>query len=88
MRRTIAAFLVNEWRKGALFGLTPQEAFYVKCDEETNPPEARDAGQLICEIGLAPVRPAEFIVVRIHQWTRERTDAAQEAPPTAAAAGT
>ena len=54
---------------------------------EGYPPEARDAGQLICEIGLAPVRPAEFIVVRIHQWTRERTDADKEpAPATVAGA--
>ena len=46
IRRTISAFLVNEWRKGALFGLTPDEAFYVKCDRETNPAEGIDAGQV------------------------------------------
>jgi phage tail sheath protein FI len=88
LSRSVEDFLQDLWRQGALLGGTKEEAFYVKCDEETNPPEARDAGQLICEIGLAPVRPAEFIVVRIHQWTRERTDAAQEAAPAAAAAGT
>ena len=78
-----------EWRQGALFGATPEEAFYVKCDDETNPPEARDVGQLLCEIGIAPVRPAEFIVVRIHQFTRERTDEArtESAAPQAAVAG-
>jgi phage tail sheath protein FI len=59
----------------------------VKCDEETNPPEARDVGELVCEIGISPVKPAEFIVVRIHQWTRERTDADKEVPVAAAAAG-
>ncbi|MYV48039.1 phage tail sheath subtilisin-like domain-containing protein [Streptomyces sp. SID2888] len=67
VRRTISAFLVNEWRKGALFGLTPDEAFYVKCDRETNPPESIDAGQVICEVGVAPVKPAEFVVFRLAQ---------------------
>ncbi|MEU7022817.1 phage tail sheath subtilisin-like domain-containing protein [Streptomyces sp. NPDC046203] len=69
IRRTVAAFLVNEWRRGALFGLTPDEAFYVKCDRETNPPESVDGGQVICEIGVAPVRPAEFVVFRLSQLT-------------------
>ncbi|MEU1302532.1 phage tail sheath family protein [Streptomyces shenzhenensis] len=67
VRRTISAFLVNEWRKGALFGLTPDEAFYVKCDRETNPPESIEAGQVICEVGVAPVKPAEFVVFRLAQ---------------------
>jgi phage tail sheath protein FI len=52
---------------GALFGSTPDQAFYVKCDAETNPPEVRDAGQLICEIGMCPVKPAEFVIFRIGQ---------------------
>jgi len=69
IRRTISAFLVNEWRKGALFGLTPDEAFYVKCDRDTNPPEAIDAGQVTCEIGVAPVKPAEFVVFRLAQFS-------------------
>jgi phage tail sheath protein FI len=69
IRRTISAFLVNEWRKGALFGLTPDEAFYVKCDRETNPAESIDAGQVICEIGIAPVKPAEFVVFRLAQFS-------------------
>jgi uncharacterized protein len=69
MRRTISAFLMNEWRKGALFGVTPQEAFYVKCDQETNPPEIVDAGQVVCEIGVAPVKPAEFVVFRLSQFS-------------------
>jgi phage tail sheath protein FI len=69
MRRTISAFLVNEWRKGALFGLTPDEAFYVKCDDETNPAEGIDAGQVVCEIGLAPVKPAEFVIFRLSQYS-------------------
>ena len=69
IRRTIAAFLVNEWRKGALFGLTPDEAFYVKCDRETNPAEGIDAGQVICQIGVAPVKPAEFVVFQLTQFS-------------------
>ena len=67
IRRTISAFLVNEWRRGALFGLTPDEAFYVKCDRETNPAEGIDTGQVVCEIGVAPVKPAEFVVFRLAQ---------------------
>ncbi|MGH8607907.1 MAG: phage tail sheath family protein, partial [Gammaproteobacteria bacterium] len=51
----------------ALFGLTPQEAFYVKCDAETNPPEVRDLGMVVTEIGVAIKRPAEFVIVRIMQ---------------------
>ena len=69
IRRTISAFLVNEWRKGALFGLTPDEAFYVKCDRETNPAEGIDAGQVVCEIGVAPVKPAEFVIFRLSQFS-------------------
>ncbi|WP_406116068.1 phage tail sheath family protein [Streptomyces sp. NBC_01014] len=69
IRRTVSAFLVNEWRRGALFGLTPDEAFYVKCDRETNPVESIDAGQVICEVGVAPVKPAEFVVFRLSQLT-------------------
>ena len=64
----VTAFLTNVWRAGALFGNTPQEAFYVKCDEETNPPEVRDLGQVVTEIGVAVVKPAEFVVFRISQW--------------------
>ena len=69
IRRNISAFLVNEWRNGALFGSTPQEAFYVKCDAENNPPEVRDLGQVITEIGVAVIKPAEFVIFRISQWT-------------------
>jgi hypothetical protein len=69
IRRTISAFLVMEWRKGALFGLTPDEAFYVRCDRDTNPAESIDLGQVICEIGVAPVKPAEFVVFRLAQFS-------------------
>jgi phage tail sheath protein FI len=69
IRRTIASFLVMEWRKGALFGATPGDAFYVKCDGETNPAEAIDLGQVLCEIGVAPVKPAEFVIFRLSQFS-------------------
>jgi hypothetical protein len=69
IRRTISAFLVNEWRKGALFGLTPDEAFYVKCDRETIPAAAIDAGMVTCEVGVAPVKPAEFVIFRLAQFS-------------------
>ncbi|GIJ26820.1 tail protein [Micromonospora qiuiae] len=69
IRRTVSAFLVNEWRRGALFGLTPDEAFFVKCDRETNPAESIDAGQVVCQIGVAPVKPAEFVIFQLAQMS-------------------
>lgn len=68
VRRDITSFLRVVWRSGALFGTTPDQAFYVKCDEELNPPEIRDLGQLIIEVGMAPVKPAEFVILRLSQW--------------------
>jgi phage tail sheath protein FI len=65
--RNVTAFLTTQWRAGALFGATPEQAFYVKCDSETNPPDTIDAGQVITEIGMAPVKPAEFVVFRLAQ---------------------
>jgi phage tail sheath protein FI len=67
IRQNITAFLTNVWRTGALFGDTPEQAFFVKCDEELNPKEVRDLGQVITEIGVAPVTPAEFVIFRIQQ---------------------
>jgi phage tail sheath protein FI len=68
IRLNVTAFLTTVWRDGALFGSTPQEAFYVKCDDETNPREEREVGRVTCEIGVAIVRPAEFVIFRISQW--------------------
>ncbi|MGE5732090.1 MAG: phage tail sheath family protein, partial [Gemmatimonas sp.] len=65
--RNITAFLTTVWRSGALFGTTPQEAFFVKCDAENNPPESRDLGQVVADIGVAIARPAEFVIFRISQ---------------------
>ena len=67
MRRTISGFLYRVWLDGALFGTTPEQAYYVKCDDETNPSEVIEAGQVVCEIGIAPVKPAEFVVFRLAQ---------------------
>ncbi len=69
VRRNIAAFLWTEWKEGKLFGTTAAEAFYVKCDSETNPQEMIDLGRLYVEIGVNPVKPAEFVIVRIGQWS-------------------
>lgn len=71
IRRTTTAFLTTIWRDGALFGATPEQAFYVKCDESTNPIEVRELGQVVTEIGLAMVKPAEFVIFRISQTTVE-----------------
>jgi len=65
--RDLRAFLTNVWRDGALFGRTADEAFFVKCDRETNPRSVRDAGQVVTIIGLAPVKPAEFVVFKLMQ---------------------
>ena len=67
VNRTLTGFLRGLWSAGALFGASADQAFYVKCDAETNPPESIDAGKLVVEVGLAPVKPAEFVVFRISQ---------------------
>jgi phage tail sheath protein FI len=68
LERTITEFLTRVWEAGALFGATPQEAFYVLINEELNPPSVRNRGQVIVEIGLAPTRPAEWVVLRVGLW--------------------
>jgi hypothetical protein len=68
LKRNIWAFLSRVWSSGALVGKTSDEAFYVKCDEETNPTEEVDAGYVNVEIGICPVKPAEFVVFKIGQW--------------------
>ncbi len=69
IRRDISAFLTGAWRDGMLFGQSPEEAFFVKCDAELNPPDVRDRGQLFIDIGIAPVKPAEFVIFRLSQWS-------------------
>jgi phage tail sheath protein FI len=65
--RTLRSFLFTVWQDGGLFGDTMEQAFYVKCDDETNPSESIEIGRLVCEIGLAVVKPAEFVVFRLAQ---------------------
>src|SRR5262249_33976106 len=67
IERNVAAFLHLQWLAGALVGDTADQAFYVKCDEETNPPEVVNAGQVVTEIGVAPSKPAEFVIFRVMQ---------------------
>jgi phage tail sheath protein FI len=69
VRRSIESFLITVWRNGALMGVRTEEAFYVKCDRTTMTQDDIDNGRLICYIGVAPVKPAEFVIFRMHQWT-------------------
>lgn len=68
VRATITQFLTGVWRDGALMGITPEEAFFVKCDRTTMTQDDIDNGRLICIIGIAPTKPAEFVIFRIAQW--------------------
>ena len=68
LTRDVRSYLMRVWRSGALFGDTPAEAFYVKCDSETNPRYLIDAGQVNVQVGICPVKPAEFVVFSIGQW--------------------
>ncbi|WP_347329655.1 phage tail sheath family protein [Marinimicrobium locisalis] len=65
--RDVSAFLTLLWRQGALLGASPEEAFFVQCDEETNPQEVIDEGRVVTRIGIAPVKPAEFVIFQIGQ---------------------
>ncbi|MFF8790215.1 phage tail sheath family protein [Streptomyces sp. NPDC015125] len=67
LRHSVSGFLTDQWRQGALLGRTPDEAFYVICDRTNNTSATIDAGQVICDIGIAPVRPAEFVQFSITQ---------------------
>jgi uncharacterized protein len=68
LERRISEFLTRVWESGALFGNTASRAFYVKIDAELNPPSVQALGQIVIEIGMAPVRPAEFVIVRLAMW--------------------
>ena len=72
VRRTIADFLLNEWQSGALLGDKPEKAFFVRCDRSTMTQNDLDNGRLICLVGVAPLKPAEFVIFRIGQWTADR----------------
>ena len=66
--RDVTAYLLRVWGSGAIVGPSPEEAFFVRCDAETNPPEVVEAGQVVIEVGICPSRPAEFVIFRISQW--------------------
>jgi hypothetical protein len=69
VKRSVSNFLTLVWRNGALEGTKPEEAFFVKCDRTTMTQTDIDEGRLICLVGVAPVKPAEFVIVRIGLWT-------------------
>ncbi|MCD9185035.1 MAG: phage tail sheath subtilisin-like domain-containing protein [Pyrinomonadaceae bacterium] len=72
VRQTIQDFLYNEWVSGALLGEKPEKAYFVRCDRSTMTQNDLDNGRLICQIGVAVVKPAEFVIFRIGQWTSDR----------------
>ena len=69
VRRTVTDYLLTEWDRGALLGSKPEEAFFVRCDRSTMTQNDVDAGRLICVVGVAPTRPAEFVIFQISQRT-------------------
>lgn len=69
VRRTVEDFLFNEWQSGALLGEKPENAYFVRCDRTTMTQNDLDNGRLVCLVGVAPLRPAEFVIFRIGQWT-------------------
>ena len=71
VRRTISDFLLNEWQTGALLGDKPEKAFFVRCDRSTMTQNDLDNGRLVCLVGVAPLRPAEYVIFRIGQWTAD-----------------
>jgi phage tail sheath protein FI len=74
VRHTIEDFLYNEWKMGSLMGTKPEEAFFVRCDLTTMTQNDLDNGRLVCLIGVSAVRPAEFVIFRIGQWTANTTN--------------
>jgi phage tail sheath protein FI len=79
IKRDVEAFLTRLWRDGALTGTTPQQAFFVRCDEGLNTPEVIDAGMVIIQVGLAVVKPAEFVIFRIGQYAGGATTTEEKA---------
>ncbi len=73
VRRTIEDFLLSEWKSGGLLGNSAKEAYFVRCDRSTMTQNDIDNGRLVCLIGVAPVKPAEFVIFRIGQWTASAT---------------
>jgi phage tail sheath protein FI len=74
VRQTVAEFLLNEWKSGALRGNSVEQAYFVRCDRTTMTQDDLDNGRLICIIGVAQDRPAEFVIIRIGHWTTDKPD--------------
>ena len=74
IRREIEHFLYQEWASGALVGAKPEQAFFVKCDSSTMTQNDIDNGRPVALVGVATLRPAEFVIFRIGQWTRDKKD--------------
>jgi phage tail sheath protein FI len=72
VRRTVEDFLLNEWQMGALLGDKPEKAYFVRCDRSTMTQNDIDNGRLVCLIGVAAIKPAEFVIFRIGQWTADQ----------------
>jgi phage tail sheath protein FI len=72
VRRTVEDFLLNEWQMGALLGDKPDKAYFVRCDRSTMTQNDIDNGRLVCLIGVAAIKPAEFVIFRIGQWTADQ----------------
>jgi phage tail sheath protein FI len=71
IRQTVEDFLLVQWKAGALMGSKPEEGYFVRCDRTTMTQNDLDNGRMICLIGVSPVKPAEFVIFRIGQWTAE-----------------
>jgi len=81
VRQSIGDFLFIEFRKGALVGDRPEKAYFVRCDRSTMTQNDLDNGRLVVVIGVAALRPAEFVIFRIGQWTSDSKDKSGPAPP-------
>lgn len=74
VRQTVEDFLFNEWQAGTLLGNSPEQAYRVRCDRTTMTQNDLDNGRLICVVGVAPLKPAEYVIIRIGQWTTDKPD--------------
>jgi phage tail sheath protein FI len=81
VRDSAAVFLCDQWQRGVLSGDRPEEAFFVRCDRTTMTQDDLDDGRLVLEVGVAPVRPAEFVLLRIGQWTAGPAPVSCPEPP-------
>ena len=75
--RAITTVLLQTFRAGGLAGATPAQAFQVQCDDQTNPPDAIDTGQVVCVVNVAPAVPMEFITLRVSLDTEGRLEVLQ-----------